>query len=133
MTSPAVANSKGPQLPRMDLAGQELFLLETLKSLLDGAIRCLSGGEPAPLLEMGRQIGSTAQQLLALVSQLSPHPANPWAQQKRRKLLSQLGQQLSFCRALLRRWRRSITLRQQLLDVENETVPYTEARWLELK
>lgn len=133
MTSPLVAESRGSQPARMDLAGQELFLLETLKALLDGAIRCLSGGEPAPLVEMSRQIGSTAQELLALASQLSRNSANPEAQQRRRQLLTELGQQRSFCRAMLRRWRRSISLRQQLLSMASDTVPYTDARWVELK
>ena len=133
MISPIVAESKASQLAGMDLADQELFLLETLKALLDGAIRCLSGGEPAPLLEMSRQIGSAAQEWLALASQLARNPANPEVQQRRRKLLSELGQQRSFCRAMLRRWRRSITLRQQLLGMANDAMPYPEARWVELK
>jgi hypothetical protein len=56
----------------------------------------------------------------------------PEAQQQRQRLLAELRQQRAFCSAMLRRWRRSIRLRQQLLDLANEPVIYTESidpRW----
>ena len=111
---------------------QELFLLETLKSLLDGAVRALAGGEAASLLEVSRQIEFTAQQLIALSLQLGRIPWTAEAQQNRRKLLAELAQQRAFCRAMLRRWRRSIALRKQLLALANEPAPYSEslaAKW----
>jgi hypothetical protein len=106
---------------------QELVLLETLKSLLEEAMRSLSGGEALPLLEVSRQIGVTAQELMAFSLQLGCLPWTPEAQQQRRKLLAELGQQRAFCRAMLRRWRRSIVLRQQLLGLQSEPAPYTES------
>lgn len=109
---------------------QELFLLETLKSLLDGAIHSLSGGDAESLLEMSRQITSTAQQLLALCLQGGHLSLAAEAQQRRRKLLAELTQQRAFCRAMLRRWRRSVALRQQLLAMQSEPVAYT-ASWME--
>ena len=62
-----------------------------------------------PLLEVSRHIGQTAQQLTAF----SAMGALPWseeAQQQRRKLLAELCQQRAFCRAMLRRWRRSLAV-----------------------
>jgi hypothetical protein len=104
---------------------QELLLLETLKSLLDGAIRSLSGGDAQSLLEMSRQITSTAQQLLTFCLQQGQLSATAEAQERRRKLLAEMAQQRAFCRAMLRRWRRSIALRRQLLALRSEPVPYT--------
>ena len=106
---------------------QEVVLLETLKSLLETAIRSLSGGEAGALIEVSRQIRSTADEVMALSLQLGHLPWTPEAQQERRKLLEELGQQRAFCRAMLRRWRRSLVLRRQLLGLQAEPVPYTES------
>ena len=106
---------------------QELVLLETLKSLLEAAMRLLSGGEAGPLIEVSGQIRSTAEEVMALSLQLGHLPSNPETQQQRQKLLTELGQQRAFCRAMLRRWRRSIVLRQQLLGRQTESLPYTES------
>ncbi|HEY5177551.1 MAG TPA: hypothetical protein VII95_18490 [Terriglobales bacterium] len=111
---------------------QELLLLETLKELLTVAMRSLSGGEAGNLVEASRQISSTADDLMALASRLGHLPLTPEEQQQRRKLLAELGQQRSFCRTMLRRWRRPIFLRQQLLALHDE--PETcadsmEVRW----
>lgn len=127
MTSPVVVNSKDLYLLGSLPAEQELILLETLKSLLDGAGLYLSGGDALPLLEVSQQISSAAQALLACSVQPCRSPATPEAQEKRRQLLVELGQQRSFCRAMLRRWRRSLALRRQLLDIDSEPVPYTGA------
>lgn len=110
--------------PKID---QELVLLETLKSLLDSASRSLSGGEALPLLEVSRQISTTAEELMALSFQLGHLPWTPEAQQRRRRVLAELGQQRAFCRAMLRRWHRSMMLRQQLLGLQSDPVPYTES------
>jgi len=120
---------------RVSSLDQQLLLLETLKSLLDGAMHLLSGGEALPLLEMSRQISSTAQELTALSLQLGRLEVGPEAQQKRRKLLAELSGQRAFCRAMLRRWRRSLMLRRHLLALAGEPAPYTEslARRLELE
>ncbi len=107
-------------------ADREFILLETLKSLLDVAMRSLGGGEALPLLEVSRQINLTAQELTAFSLQIGRMPLTPEAQQRRRKLLAELSQQRAFCRAMLRRWRRSIAMRQQLLALRSEPVPYTE-------
>ena len=106
---------------------QELVLLETLKSLLEAAIRSLSGGDAEVLIEVSRQIRSTADEVIALEAQLGRLPGTPQAQQERRKLLAELGQQRAFCRAMLRRWRRSLVLRRQLFGLQAEPVPYTES------
>ena len=107
--------------------GQELVLLETLKSLLETAINSLSGGEPGTLLEVSQQIRSTAEEVMALSLQLGHLPGTAEAQQQRRKLLGELGRQRAFCRAMLRRWRRSLVLREQLLGLRADPVPYTES------
>ncbi len=108
-------------------ADQELALLETLKSLLETAIHSLTGGEVGALLEVSQQIRSTADEAMALSLQLGHLPGTPEAQQQRRKLLAELSQQRAFCRAMLRRWRRSLVLRRQLLGLQAEPVPYTES------
>jgi hypothetical protein len=125
MTSIAAAENTAPaSLSPMD---QELVLLETLKSLLDEAMRSLSGGEALPLLEVSRQLSVTAQDLTAFSLRMGSLPWTAEAQQHRRKLLTELSQQRAFCRAMLRRWRRSIVLRQQLLGLHAEPAPYTES------
>jgi len=111
---------------------QELVVLETLKALLTAAIRSLSRGEPANLAEVGRSINATAGEVVAASLNLGRLPLTPEAQQQRQKLLAELRQQRSFCHAMLRRWRRSILLRQQLLHLATESVTYTESldpRW----
>ena len=112
---------------------QELLLLETLKELLTVAMRSLSGGEAGNLMEASRHISSTADDLMALARHLLGHlPLTPDEQQQRRKLLAELGQQRSFCRTMLRRWRRPIFLRQQLLALPSEPETYTDStdvRW----
>jgi len=125
--SPEIAQNGGPQDVRSASIDQQLLLLETLQTLLDGAIRCLTGGDAPPLLEMSRQIQSTAQELLALSLQLSRFPESPEAQQRRRKLVMKLGEQRAFCRAMLRRWRRSLALRQQLLGLRGAPALYTDS------
>jgi hypothetical protein len=125
MTSVAAAANGVTAAPAP--TAQELVLLETLKSLLDEAVRSLSGGEALPLLEVSRQINLTAQQITALALHMGCLPWTAEAQQQRRKLLAELNQQRAFCRAMLRRWRRSIILRQQLLGLRHEPVPYTES------
>ena len=106
---------------------QELVLLETMKALLETATRSLAGGEALPLLEVSRHIGQTAQELTEFSLRMGALPWTEETQQQRRKLLAELCQQRAFCRAMLRRWRRSIVLRQQLLRLQSEPLPYTES------
>jgi len=111
---------------------QELVLLETLRALLTAAIRSLSRGEPADVVDVSRDISAIAGNVMAASVNLSRLPLTPEAQQQRQKLLAELRQQRSFCRAMLRRWRRSILLRQQLLDLATEPTTYTDSldpRW----
>lgn len=117
----SVSSSLPPQID------QELVLLETLKELLTSAMRSLSGGEAGSLLETSRQISSTADDLMALAKHLEHLPSTPEEQQQRRKVLAQLSQQRSFCRSMLRRWRRSILLRRQLLALHGEPATYGES------
>ncbi len=106
---------------------RELVLLETLRSLLQTAIGSLSAGEGGILLEVSQHIRSTAEEVTSLSAQLGHLPATPQAQQERSRLLAELGQQRAFCGAMLRRWRRSLVLRRQLLGLGAEPAPYTES------
>jgi len=124
---PVITELHDPGPSPVACVDQQLLLLENLKSLLDGASRCLAGGDPLPLLALSRQVTSTAQELLALSLQLANPSASDEAQQRRRQLLSDVAKQRAFCRAMLRRWRRSIALRQQLLELGSEPVPYTDS------
>jgi len=111
---------------------QELVLLETLKALLSGAIRALSCGEPASLAQVSRDISAASADILAVSLKLDRFPMSPEAQQHLQKLLTELRRQRCFCRAMLRRWRRSILLRQQLLDLATAPIIYTDSldpRW----
>jgi hypothetical protein len=104
-----------------------LVLLQTLKSLLERAMGSLSGGDAATLTEVSPQIRSAAEEAMALALQAGRLLWTPEAQPERRKLLRELGQQRAFCHAMLRRWRRSIVLRQQLLGLQAEPAPYSES------
>ena len=118
--------------PPIPLEIQELVLLETLKALLTAAIRALSHAEPANLPEVSRDINATAEEVMAASLHQGDLTLTPEEQQRRQKLFRELRQQRSFCRALLRRWRRSILLRRQLLEVATEPVTYgepLEPRW----
>ncbi len=111
---------------------KELALLETLKALLNTAVRSLSRGEPPRLVEISRSVQATAEQLIAASTHMGRLPLTPDAQQQRKRQLVELHQQRCFCHAMLRRWRRSILLRQQLLDLATEPATYTEPlepRW----
>ena len=120
-----IAEATQPSLSPMD---EQLILLETLKGLLDAAVRSLSGGEALPLLELSRQITGAANDLMCLSLQVGHLPWTPEHQEQRRRLLVELSQQRAFCRAMLRRWRRSLALRQQLLGLRAaQDVPYTES------
>jgi hypothetical protein len=106
---------------------QELVLLETLKELLTNAMSFLSGGEAGRLVETSRQISLTATDLMARAGQVAHLPSTPEERQQRRKLLAELGQQRSFCRAMLRRWRRTLLLRKRLVALQSEPESYAEA------
>ena len=106
---------------------QELVLLETLRALLTAAIQALSRGEAGSLAEVSRQVKRTAENIMATSLTLGHFPLTPEARQRRQKLLAELRQQRSFCRAMLRRWRRSILLRRQLLDLATEPTIYSES------
>jgi len=104
--------------------GQELVLLENVQSLLAAAMRSLASGDAPGLLEASSAITSAAGQLNQLFAGV------PWtgaAPARRRTALADLRGQCAFCRAMLRRWRRAIGLRQQLLGLRGEAVPYTES------
>lgn len=117
---------------RFPVEVQEIVLLETLKELLTAAIRSLSSGGTAELAEVSRTIKATADEVLVAELNLGRLPLTSTEQQQRQKLLAELCQQRSFCRKMLRRWRRSISLRQQLADLATGTATYDQAldpRW----
>lgn len=109
-------------------AAREFALLEALNGLLNLTIDSLSQGAAGDLLQVSRRIEGNAAELSAALMQLSGAKLTLQAQQERRRLVAGLREQRCLCRALLRRWRRSITLRQQLLGVAGDS-PYTESRW----
>lgn len=109
-----------PQIP-------ELVSLQTLRTLLSAAIGALSRGDPAHLAEVSHAINGIATDALVTSLHRSCLPLTPEAQERRQKLLAELSQQRSFCRAMLRRWRRSILLRQQLLDLATAPTIYSDS------
>lgn len=118
-----IASPSGPVATEL----HELALLDTLNGLLAVAIQLLSRGEPENVVELSRQINATADEIMATSLNLSRLPVIPEAQLQRQRLLAELRQQSAFCRAMLRRWRRSIRLRQQLLGLATGLVIYTES------
>ena len=117
-----VASASLPVPPEV----QDLVLLERLKSLLNAAMRALSRAEPEVLAEVSRQVTLTAEDVVAASRSMGCVALNPEAQGQRQKLLAEIRRQGSFCCAMLRRWRRSILLRRQLLDLATETGIYTQ-------
>jgi hypothetical protein len=109
------------------LIEREMVLWAAMKALLDTALRSLGAGEAQPLLEASRQMGATADEMAALTVQLGRLPRSAEAQDERRRMLTEIGQQRSLGRALLRRWRRSLVLRQQLLGMQAEPELYTDS------
>ena len=78
-------------------------------------------------MEASRQIRLTAEEVMALSAQLGRLPRRRRPNSDGINSLAELGQQRAFCRAMLRRWRRSLVLRQQLLGLRTEPLPYTES------
>lgn len=107
-------------------AEQEWILLESLDALLADAVQALGSGEAQSVEQLGQQIQLTAQDLAALSLQIARAPQNGEAQLKRRQLLLNVRRQNDFCRAILRRWRRSLMLRQQLLEMAAPPAYYAE-------
>lgn len=124
---PSISTAPAASVNPLSATEQELALLQAVKSLLDAVGQSLRTGDAPPLLEASREINATVQDLMALWIQMGHIPCSPEAQQQRRKLLVEIGRQRNFCRALLRRWRRSIALRRQLLDLGAGPGLYTEA------
>jgi hypothetical protein len=112
MTSPhEVLNQLSPAFDR------ERSLLESLRSLLDQAALSLNDGEALSLMATSQQIHAAAGELSVLSLHLARLPLSPERQRERRHLLTEIAQRSAFCRAVLRRWRRSLALRQQLLQL----------------
>jgi len=110
----------------------EAVLLQTLRTLLSTAIGALSRGDPAHLAEVSHAINGIAADVLAISLNRGCLPLTPEAQQQRQHVFAELRQQRSLCRAMLRRWRRSILFRQQLLNFATEPAIYTDSldpRW----
>jgi hypothetical protein len=105
-------------------AERELELLESLKVLLAAAMDSLGQGDAQTVPDISQQISLTAQELAALSLQISRLPQGVEAQLKRKEFLLEVRQQSAFCRAILRRWRRSIILRQQLLEMRTQSMSY---------
>jgi hypothetical protein len=113
--------------PVTSATNNEIMRLEALKELLAAAIRSLSQGEADNLLQVSREIRSDAETLTSLFSAAPVLPQCDDAKRQHRQLLGELAQQRCFWRALLRRWRRSILLRQRLHDLRSETALYSES------
>jgi hypothetical protein len=105
-------------------AEQEFQLLQNLDALLVTVTQSLGCGEPQTVPEISGLISLTARELTALSRQVACCPENAEAQVKRRQLLLDIRKQAAFCRAILRRWRRSIMVRQQLLEMRSEPLAY---------
>ncbi len=110
----------------------EFVMLQTLRTLLGTAMGALSRGDAAHLAEVSHAIDGIATDVLASSLNRNYAPLTPEAQAQRQQLLAELRQQISFCRAMLRRWRPSILFRQQLLNLATEPAIYTDSldpRW----
>ena len=101
--------------------------LDHLREVLQAALESLNRGDPEVLITSSWQIALQLQQSAAPSFEWARMPISSEAQRRRRELLGELREQSAFCRAMLRRWRRSILLRKQLLALEGEPAFYTEA------
>jgi len=112
-------NCAVPDGPRTGLAGDAEVPVGGGDSFAQRRRRRSSDrSEPADPLDGGR--------VIALAAQLGRLPGLP---RRNRSAVScwRIGQQRAFCRAMLRRWRRSLVLRRQLFGLQAEPVPYTES------
>lgn len=109
-------------IPGSDVA-QQGFCVERLKELLDLAAQLLASGDAERLPDICKQITLEVQGLATSNTfrpdlQLNRNVAD------RAKMLLEMNRQLCFCRAMLRRWKRSLVLRQQLLVMRNQAEYY---------
>jgi hypothetical protein len=106
--------------------GTELVRLEELNGLMDAVCRLLSGDRAEELPEVSCQVERSALEVAALLLRARDIPVSPEIEVERRKQFSALRERRSFCRAMLRRWRRAIKLRQQLLRWSGDPMAYDE-------
>jgi hypothetical protein len=106
---------------------QGLTALSALTALLDTAMDSLSQGDAVALLEVSPDITRAVQRILADGLGSFSCLATEGSEQERRQFLQRLSQQRLFCRAMLRRWRRSLAIREQLLEMRAEPLIYRQS------
>jgi len=100
--------------------------LQPLRELLAAAMKSLAAGEAGDLILASRRVTLYLQNSAPASFELCRMPISPEAQRRQRELLGELREQSAFCRAMLRRWRRSMLLRRQVFELGGEPLPYTE-------
>jgi hypothetical protein len=124
MTQPdrAPASGLAEVLPKGD---RELAGLARLDAVLKLIEQSLSAGKVEGLPEICREAASIANDMSSLYAQ-SPLLASLAEDGERRKtLLSEIRRKHGFCVAVLRRWRRMLALRREVLNLAGEQVTYT--------
>ncbi len=109
--------------------------LESLRLLLVQAAEALSAGDALQVQQDCNQLVDTAVNLRPAFAELFPNrngmsPVD--CEQQRRRLLQPLLQARAFYLAALRRWRRSLSMRRSLMEMQNAAPTYEQtevSRW----
>ncbi|HTV65678.1 MAG TPA: hypothetical protein VMD98_08740 [Bryocella sp.] len=102
----------------------QLSALRALYTQLNEAAEWLEEGNAPMLTTMGQSISVAADGLRSLWLQVGVAGLSPEAEAERRRILALIAERRRFCRSMLRRWRRLVLLRRQLLGLESNRVGY---------
>ena len=104
----------------------ELAQLARLNAVLASLEQLLSAAKTEDLPQVCREVTLLAHELSTIYSQSVIGSLVQDAEQ-RRTTLRQIRRRLAFCGAVLRRWRRVVSLRRQALDFCTESATYAPA------
>lgn len=107
---------------------QQLSALRALCALLEQTADALKAGDARVLSEIGPSLASTADGLRSLWLEVGIGGLRHDMEAERRRLLTSIAERRRFSKSMLRRWRRFILLRRQILGLESNRVSYGE--WL---
>jgi hypothetical protein len=107
-------------------ADQQLSALQAVCALLNRAAEALKEGDARVLSDVGPGLAATADGVGSLWLQAGIAGMAPGAEAERRRLLISIAEQRRFCKSMLRRWRRFIVLRQQVLGLQPNPFSYGE-------
>ncbi len=107
--------------------------LDSLRLLLLRAAEAMCAGDASQVQQACNDLSRTAVNLRPALGELFPNRNGAVeSDQQRRRVLLPLLEARAFYLAALRRWRRSLSLRRSLMDMQRDAPQYEEAevsRW----